>query len=120
MPLSHKKKNCSCHDLLQKAMNFNDVAIVSIEGSDYRIHIQYLSKEDAIRIMNSYNLNEKKGIIILFCTINKSEQENLLSKKQRSDTKQIQRVLQEMTRKRLNQQSRNKYRELSEEENNIK
>ena len=27
-----------CHDLMQKAMNFNDVAIVSLKGSDYRIH----------------------------------------------------------------------------------
>ena len=24
-----------CHDLMQKAMNFNDVAIVSIKGNDY-------------------------------------------------------------------------------------
>ena len=27
-----------CHYLMQKAMNFNDVAVVSIKGSDYRIH----------------------------------------------------------------------------------
>ena len=27
-----------CHDLMQKAMNFNDVAVVSIKGSDYGIH----------------------------------------------------------------------------------
>ena len=27
-----------CHDLMQKAMNFNCVAIVSIKGNDYRIH----------------------------------------------------------------------------------
>ena len=27
-----------CHDLMQKAMNFNDVAIVSIKESDYRIN----------------------------------------------------------------------------------
>ena len=26
-----------CHDLIQKAVNFNDVAIVSIKGNDYRI-----------------------------------------------------------------------------------
>ena len=32
-----KKKlimNHSCHDLMQKAMNFNHVAIVSVKGSD--------------------------------------------------------------------------------------
>ena len=27
-----------CHDLIQKAINFNDVAIVSVKGSDYKIH----------------------------------------------------------------------------------
>ena len=27
-----------CHDSMQKVMNFNDVAIVSVKGSDYRIH----------------------------------------------------------------------------------
>ena len=26
-----------CHDLMQKAMNFNDVGIVSIKGNDCRI-----------------------------------------------------------------------------------
>ena len=30
---------CSaCHDLMKKGMNFNDVAVVSVIGSDYRIH----------------------------------------------------------------------------------
>ena len=28
-----------CHDLMQKAMNFNDVAIVSIKGNDYIINL---------------------------------------------------------------------------------
>ena len=27
-----------CHDLMQKAVNFNDAAIVSIKGNDSRIH----------------------------------------------------------------------------------
>ena len=27
-----------CYGLMQKAMNFNDVAIASVIGSDYRIH----------------------------------------------------------------------------------
>ena len=31
-----------CHDLMQKAMNFNDVAKVSIKGNDYRIHFWYM------------------------------------------------------------------------------
>ena len=30
---------------MQKAMNFNDVAIVYIKGNDYRIHFCYMSKK---------------------------------------------------------------------------
>ena len=50
-----------CHDLMQKAFNFNDVAISSIKGNDYRIHIWYMSKNDAINLMNNSSLNEKTG-----------------------------------------------------------
>ena len=46
---------------MQKARNFNDVAIVSIKGNDYRIHFWHTSKDDAINIMNNSNLNEKTG-----------------------------------------------------------
>ena len=41
----------SCHELMQNAMNFNDVALVSIKESDYRIHFRYMSKDDAINII---------------------------------------------------------------------
>ena len=46
---------------MQKAVNFNYVAIVSIKENDYRIHFWYMSKDDAITIMNNSNLNEKTG-----------------------------------------------------------
>ena len=36
---------------MQKGMNFNDAAIVSIKGSDYKIHFWYISKDDAINII---------------------------------------------------------------------
>ena len=49
-----------CHDLVQKA-NFN--AIVSVKGSDYRIHFWYMSKNNAINIMKNSNLNEKSGLL---------------------------------------------------------
>ena len=55
-----------CHDLMQKAMNFNDVAIVSIKGNDCRIHFCYMSKDDAISIMNNSNLSEKTGLLCFF------------------------------------------------------
>ena len=50
------------HDLMQKAINFNDVAIVSIKGNDYSIHFWYMSKDDAINIMKSSNL-KKSGTL---------------------------------------------------------
>ena len=49
------------HDLMQKATNFNDVAIFSVKGSDYRIHFLYKSKNYSINIMKHLNLNEKSG-----------------------------------------------------------
>ena len=52
-----------CHDLMQKAMTFNDVAIVYVKGNTYRIHFWYMSKNDAISIMNNSNLIDKKGVL---------------------------------------------------------
>ena len=40
-------------------MDFNDVAIVSLNESHYRIRFWYVSKDDAINIMNNSDLNEK-------------------------------------------------------------
>ena len=51
------------HDLMQKAMSFNDVAIVSIKSIDYRIHFWYMSKDNAINIMHSSNLSNKTGTL---------------------------------------------------------
>ena len=43
---------------MQKAMSFNDVAIVYVKGSAYRIHFWYMSKDDAIKkLVNAISLN---------------------------------------------------------------
>ena len=55
-----------CHDLMQKGMNFNDVAIVSFKENDYRIHFWYMSKDNELSIINSSNLNKKQGHYIFF------------------------------------------------------
>ena len=47
-----------CHDLMQKAISLNNIAIVYVRGSDYRIHFWYMSKDDAINTMNGSNLKE--------------------------------------------------------------
>ena len=51
-----------CHDLMQKALSFNNVAIVYVKGSAYRIHFWYMSKDDAINIMNGSSLVDKMGV----------------------------------------------------------
>ena len=48
---------------MQKAVNLNDVVIVSVKGSDYRIHFWYMSKNDAINVMKNSNLNEKSVLL---------------------------------------------------------
>ena len=62
-----------CHDLMQKAARFDDVAIVSIKGNNYRIHFWYMSKNDAINLMNNFSLNKKNWIIINFLLYIKDE-----------------------------------------------
>ena len=46
-----------------KAVSFNDVAIVYVKGSVYRIHFRYISKDDAINIMNNSSLIDKMGVL---------------------------------------------------------
>ena len=61
---NYEKYLCNgCYGLMQKAMNFNGVAIVSIKGNDSRIHFWYMSKDDAIVLMTNSNLKDKNGIL---------------------------------------------------------
>ena len=48
---------------MQTAMSFNDVVIIYVKGSAYRIHFWYMSKDDAISIMKNSNLINKKGVL---------------------------------------------------------
>ena len=62
--LKYEKYLCNgCHNLMQKAMSFNDVAIVYVKGSAYRIHFWYMSKYDVINIMNGSNLIDERGVL---------------------------------------------------------
>ena len=51
------------HDLMQKAMCFNNVAIVYVKGSAYRSHFWYMSKDDANNIRNNSSLVDKRGVL---------------------------------------------------------
>ena len=48
---------------MQKAMSFNNIAIVHVKGSAYRTNFWYMSKYDAINIMNGSNLVDKSGVL---------------------------------------------------------
>ena len=48
---------------MQKAMSFNDIAIVYVKGNACRIHFWYMSKDDAISIMINSNLINEKGVL---------------------------------------------------------
>ena len=52
-----------CHGIMQKTVSFNDVAIIYVKGSAYRIHFWYMSKDDAIIIMNNSSLVDKIGVL---------------------------------------------------------
>ena len=62
-----------CHDLMQKAMSFEDVAIVYVKGSAYKIHFWYVSKGDAISIMNRSNCSIKRVFCNFFILYKKWE-----------------------------------------------
>ena len=41
----------------------NNIAIVYVKGTAYRIYFWYMSKDDAIKIMNGSNLVHKRGVL---------------------------------------------------------
>ena len=48
----YKRYLCNgCHYLMRKAMNFNDVAVVSVKGADYRIHFWCMSRDSGLTLI---------------------------------------------------------------------
>ena len=81
------------YDLMQKAMSFNNAAIVYVKRSAYIIHFWYMGKDDTINIINNSNLVDKMSVLYIFLLLYvknewmQSRWINLLSNKQRCDTK---------------------------------
>ena len=48
-----------CHDLLTMSINFSDIAILNIKGSDYCCIISRISKSEAINLMQNTDLTKK-------------------------------------------------------------
>ena len=63
----HEPYLCNgCHDLMQRAMSFNNIAIVAIayvKENASRINFWYISKDDAINIVNGSILLDKRGVL---------------------------------------------------------
>ena len=49
--------------IIEKAMSFNNVAIVYVKGNGFRINFCYMSKDDVINIMNGSILSDKSGVL---------------------------------------------------------
>ena len=107
-----------CHNLMQKAMSFNNVAIVYVKGNAYRIHFWYMNKDDAINIMNGSNLVDKRVFYNFFLlNIRMSESTDLTyCQKNRDVILNRAKDYYKNNRERLREQAREKYRNLSEEE----
>ena len=54
---------------MQEVLNFNNVAIVSVKGNDYRTHFLYMSKDDATNIINNSDLSENVNYYKFFLNI---------------------------------------------------
>ena len=50
-----------CHDLMEKAMSFNNILVVFVKGNYYRIHFRCMSKDETINIMKNSSIYKKKS-----------------------------------------------------------
>ena len=48
---------------MQKAVSFNDVAVIYVKWSAYRILFWYMSKDDAVNMINNASLIDKMGVL---------------------------------------------------------
>ena len=48
---------------MEKVVCLNDAAIVYVKGRGYRIYFCYMSKDNAINIMNNSSLIDKMGVL---------------------------------------------------------
>ena len=71
---------------MQKTMSVINTVIISVNGSDCRIHFWYMSKDNRRNIMINSNLSKKMAYYKIFI-VYKNEWKNLLSKKQRNNIK---------------------------------
>ena len=52
-----------CYNMMQKSIDFKNIAIVHIKKSVYRIYFLYMIKREAKKLMRNSNLIDKTGIL---------------------------------------------------------
>ena len=100
-------------------MNFNGFAIIYVNGSAYRILFWYISKDDAINIINNSNLIDRKVFYYFFYYIQKMS-EKTYCQRNRDVILNRAKYYYENDKERLIEQARDKYSNLSEAEKNKK
>ena len=53
-----------CHGLLMMSMNYNNIAILSIQGSDYCYIISLIGRNAAINLMQNADLIKQSGTLL--------------------------------------------------------
>ena len=52
-----------CYNIMQKSIDFKNIAIVHVKKSVYRIYFQDMNKREAKKLMKNSNLIDKKGFL---------------------------------------------------------
>ena len=52
-----------CYNIMQKSVDFENIATVYVKGSTCRISFCYMSKRKAISLITNSNLIDKKGVL---------------------------------------------------------
>ena len=52
-----------CHDMNMKAISINNLAIVYVKGSAYRIIFAFMKRSDAINLIKNSVMMDKRGVL---------------------------------------------------------
>ena len=52
-----------CYNVMQKSIDFKNIAIVHVKKSAYKIYFLYMSKREAKGLITNSNLIDKKGVL---------------------------------------------------------
>ena len=52
-----------CYNIMQKSVNFRNIAIIHVKKIVWRIYFLHMSKCEAKKLMSNSNLIDKKGVL---------------------------------------------------------